>query len=138
MKSLFIASLLLASASASQAMTVKEGDIAGKSNLVTVANVNLSGKAATILADQNGISLYTFEQDKSGVSNCSGGCLSVWPAQHAPAGSQVLAPFGTIKGHDGQLQLTLNGLPLYHHAADKKPGDTTGEYSGWDVILIQN
>jgi predicted lipoprotein with Yx(FWY)xxD motif len=130
--------LAICTGSVAQAITVKEGDIAGKTNLVAVADASVKGQNETILTDSNGITLYTFERDTANVSNCSGGCLSEWPPQHVPNGVTVQAPFATIKGNDGQTQLTLNGLPLYHYDDDQKPGDTFGEYTGWDVIVIQN
>src|SRR4051812_4869386 len=79
-------------------LTVSERNIAGKTALVLVAEVMLKGHKATILTDDKGMSLYTFAIDKSGVSNCSGGCLKVWPPEHVPAGTAVAAPFATIKG----------------------------------------
>ena len=33
----------------------------------------------TILVDQDGRTLYLFEADSQNKSNCSGGCLSLWP-----------------------------------------------------------
>jgi len=120
-----------------EAMTVKEGDIAGKTNLVLVEDTAIHGTKATILADAKGMSLYTFDADSQGVSHCSGSCLQEWPPLHVPAGTSVAAPFGTIQGNDGQTQLTLNGLPLYHYDDDKKPGDTFGVYPSWEAIIVQ-
>jgi predicted lipoprotein with Yx(FWY)xxD motif len=133
---LCLASLLIGTGA--QAMTVREGDIAGKTDLVAVADNSVNGTKETILTDSSGFSLYTFTMDSSGVSKCTGGCLTEWPPQHVPTGATVTAPFGTIKGNDGQTQLTLNGLPLYHYADDKSPGDAFGEYPNWDVILVTN
>jgi len=117
-------------------LTVSEKDITNKTPLIAVADVMLKGAKATILTDDKGMSLYTFEIDKAGKSNCSGGCLTEWPPEHVPAGTAVASPFGTIKGNDGEMQLTLNGMPLYHYDDDKKPGDTFGQYPEWDAILV--
>ena len=121
-----------------QGLTVKESDIVGKTDLVTIADTTVNGAKESILADKAGMSLYTFELDAAGVSKCSGGCLTEWPPMHVPAGDTVQAPFGTITGNDGQSQLTLNGLPLYHYAGDKAAGNANGEYPKWDVIAVQN
>jgi predicted lipoprotein with Yx(FWY)xxD motif len=118
------------------ALTVQEGDIAGKSSLVAVAQVSVKGRSEAILVDSAGLSLYTFEMDSAGVSACDRDCLVEWPPLHVPAGAAVASPFGTITGNDGQTQLTLEGLPLYHYDDDKRPGDTFGEYPSWDVILV--
>ena len=36
----------------------------------------------------------------------------------------------TITRDDGTIQVTYNGLPLYHYSGDSPPGDTTGNYPG--------
>jgi predicted lipoprotein with Yx(FWY)xxD motif len=123
--------------SIAQAITVKENEIVGKTRLVAITEVTLRGKALSILADSKGLSLYTFALDSAGTSKCTGPCLSVWPPQHVPAGEKVLAPFNKIKGNDGQLQLTLEGLPLYHFGDDKRPGDVFGQYPKWDVVAVE-
>ena len=85
-----------------------------------------------VLVDANGRTLYLFEADKPNMSNCSGACLSLWPAllshQKPEAGAGVLAAkIGTITATGGKLQVTYDGHPLYYYAADQKPGDTTGQ-----------
>ena len=47
----------------------------------TVAPLNLaeSGEFGTILADRSGRTLYLYDPDTSGVSNCAGGCALAWP-----------------------------------------------------------
>jgi predicted lipoprotein with Yx(FWY)xxD motif len=85
-----------------------------------------------ILVDAKGRTLYLFEADKPNMSNCSGACLSLWPAftsQGKPQahGGTLAAKIGTISTSNGQQQVTYNGHPLYYYAADQKPGDTTGQ-----------
>ena len=85
-----------------------------------------------VLVDANGRTLYLFEADKPNMSNCSGACLSLWPAllshQKPEAGAGVLAAkIGTITATGGKRQVTYDGHPLYYYAADQKPGDTTGQ-----------
>lgn len=84
-----------------------------------------------ILVDANGRTLYLFEADKPNVSNCSGACQSLWPplTSHAKPqahGGVLAAKIGATTGGAKQ-QVTYNGHPLYYYAADKKPGDTTGQ-----------
>lgn len=133
---LWLASLLIGVSA--HALTVREGDIAGKTDLVAIADTSVNGQMESILTDISGFSLYTFKLDSSGVSKCAAGCLAVWPPLHVPSGAKVNSPFGTITGNDGQIQLTLNGLPLYHYVADKKPGNTFGVYPNWDAIVVTN
>ena len=85
-----------------------------------------------ILVDGNGRTLYLFEADKPNMSNCSGACLSIWPAftsQGKPQahGGALAAKIGTISTGNGKKQVTYNGHPLYYYAADQNSGDTTGQ-----------
>ncbi len=104
--------------------------------VVKVADSSL-GK---ILVDDKGMTLYLFKKDTAGVSNCSAGCLKVWPpflSQGSPAaGNGVMGKLGTVALADGSMIVTYNDMPLYYYAADQKPGDTTGQGVGgvWFVV----
>ena len=99
------------------------------------------GSMGTLLvAASNGHTLYTFNSDTPGVSNCKGGCTSTWPPLSVPAGTTpvggagVTGQLGTISRDDGSLQVTYKGLPLYFFHSDSKPGDTNGNYTGWSLV----
>jgi predicted lipoprotein with Yx(FWY)xxD motif len=87
------------------------------------------GKA---LVDAQGRTLYLFEADRSDKSTCNGACASLWPPATV-TGTTTAGPgltadeIGTTKRSDGERQLTYNGHPLYRYAADRKPGDVTGQ-----------
>ncbi|CAM2858705.1 hypothetical protein PASE110613_04740 [Paenibacillus sediminis] len=92
------------------------------------------------LTDADGNSLYYFTKDTPNTSNCSGGCLKLWPIFHAdtivvPTGFNA-ADFGEITGSDGANQTTYKGHPLYYYAGDHKRGDVTGQdvQDSWYVI----
>ncbi len=87
---------------------------------------------------KHGFTLYTFDNDTSGVSNCTAGCLAQWPALIAAPGAVPQAPFSVIARASGEYQWTLNGKPLYFYAADSSPGDINGEDVGgtWHVARI--
>jgi predicted lipoprotein with Yx(FWY)xxD motif len=97
------------------------------------AAVDLRGSSlGQILVDGQGRTLYLFEADTAGTSNCHGACTSAWPpylSGGAPkAGAGVAAGLlGTIRGDDGGAQVTYHGHPLYYYAGDSEPGDTTGQ-----------
>jgi predicted lipoprotein with Yx(FWY)xxD motif len=85
-----------------------------------------------ILVDGEGKTLYLFEADTANKSNCSGGCIAIWPpvtTDGAPsAGTGVVAGMlGTTKRDDGTSQITYAGHPLYWYAGDTKAGDAAGE-----------
>ncbi len=77
------------------------------------------------LADGLGKTLYTYDQDTEGVSNCSGSCLSAWPAFEAKGEATLPANVTIIKRSDGSSQYAYNGMPLYYFVSD-----TTGKVTG--------
>jgi predicted lipoprotein with Yx(FWY)xxD motif len=92
-----------------------------------------SSSAGNIVVDAKGMSVYFFTKDvkDSGTSACTGTCLTAWPpvtsTSAAPTAEGITGKVGTITTPDGAKQLTLNGLPLYYFAKDKKPGDVLGQ-----------
>src|SRR5262245_34204022 len=75
----------------------------GSSSSSAVTLKATSSPLGTILVDQDGKTLYLFEADSMNKSNCSGACLSLWPAVDASgtatAGSGVTAGMiGTATG----------------------------------------
>ena len=81
----------------------------------------------SILTDAAGLSLYTFDPDQPGVSNCNGGCAKVWPPLKAPDNTVLEAPLTAIVRADGSKQIAFKGRPLYYYSGDKKPGDINGD-----------
>jgi predicted lipoprotein with Yx(FWY)xxD motif len=105
-------------------------------------NVSLSSKAGlgNYLVSADGRALYYFALDvpaaggQSAVSNCTGGCLPIWPVFHigTPVVDSGLNPsdFGEFTRADGAKQSTFKGWPLYWFAGDSKTGDTNGDNIG--------
>jgi predicted lipoprotein with Yx(FWY)xxD motif len=117
-----------ASASGSGHSGYGYGSPAASTSAVTVKTA--SSPLGTILVDQDGKTLYLFEADSKNTSNCSGGCLAVWPPVTAKgaatAGNGATASMiGTTM--DGSSQVTYAGHPLYWFSGDAKAGDTNGE-----------
>ena len=99
----------------------------------STAYVNVSADGE-YLVGPTGMTLYLFENDTEGVSNCSGGCLENWPALTVPEGldpsavAEADGELGVItRADNGNLHVTYNGMPLYYYARDSLPGDTTGD-----------
>ena len=88
-----------------------------------------------ILADASGRSLYTFDKDQAGKSNCSAACLSAWPAFMAQADAKPGGSLSLIE-REGGRQWAVNGKPLYYFAGDAQPGDRAGDGSGgvWHLV----
>jgi len=99
----------------------------------SAAIVDLRGsKLGQTLVDGQGRTLYLFEADKVGKSECNGACASAWPpyvtnsALH-PGTGVTGALLGTSIRGDGATQVTFHGHPLYYYAGDNRPGDAAGQ-----------
>lgn len=96
-----------------------------------------------ILTDAEGFTLYTFDQDLPGVSNCFDACLELWPALLATngveAGEGVPGTLGTTDRMEGTTQVTHDDLPLYYYSPDTLPGDRNGDGLNdvWHVVSVE-
>lgn len=84
----------------------------------------------TVLADSKGMTLYTYDKDKPGTSNCNGLCAHFWPPLTASADAKPTGDWTVITRKGGSKQWAYKGKPLYTFGKDKKPGEATGEGSG--------
>ncbi|MCB1492896.1 MAG: hypothetical protein KDJ77_14065 [Rhodobiaceae bacterium] len=80
-----------------------------------------------VLAGENGMTLYTFKNDKAGVSNCNGACADNWPPLMAAADAQPDGAYTIVTREDGSKQWAKDGMPLYFWIKDKAKGDITGD-----------
>lgn len=89
-------------------------------------------KKGTFFVGGGGMTLYTFDHDQKGVSNCNNSCAALWPPYLAvPATTSPLpSGFTVIARKDGSRQYAYNGMPLYYYTPDKTPGDTLGDGVG--------
>jgi predicted lipoprotein with Yx(FWY)xxD motif len=93
--------------------------------------------AGNLLVDAKGMTLYTFDKDAAGRSNCNGGCATAWPpAAVAPDIERASGDFTVVTRDDGKLQWAHKGRPLYRFAGDTRAGDVNGDNQGnvWHVI----
>jgi len=79
-----------------------------------------------VLADSSSMTLYTFDRDVPGKSNCNGQCAANWPPLRADGTSQNWGNWFVVTRDDGSKQWAYKGKPLYTWVKDQKPGDTTG------------
>lgn len=84
------------------------------------------------LVGPEGMTLYRFNQDEPGLSNCYDQCAANWPpllieeGQRPNGNAGVVGELGTTERNDGTFQVTYQGMPLYYWINDETPGDTTG------------
>lgn len=102
-------------------------------------NVREDDTLGTIFAGPDGMTLYTFDNDADGASNCNDDCAVAWPPLTVVADEALVAAEGialdTIERADGTLQVTINGEPVYYWQNDLLPDDTTGHTLG-DVWFV--
>jgi len=82
------------------------------------------GKA---LVDAKGMTLYIFDRDATGKSNCDGACATKWPPLKAAADAKPSGDWTVVTRDDGGKQWAYKGKPLYLFAKDTRPGDVTGD-----------
>ncbi len=93
-------------------------------------------KVGKVLADSKGMTLYIFDKDVPGKSNCKGKCATAWPPIMAGASAKATGKVSIITRGDGSKQWAFDKMPLYGWVKDKKPGDVTGDGRGgvWHVV----
>lgn len=99
----------------------------------SVYKMMTDSKGVSYLSDEKGMTLYTSSKDTKGVSNCTGTCITNWPAfgpKTMPAASTLPGNISVITRSDKTLQYAWNGMPLYYFASDTKAGDVTGDGVG--------
>lgn len=87
----------------------------------------MSVNGQTIFVDAtSGLALYTFNGDSANQSNCTGGCLAIWPAHAARSGEKASGNFTIFTRGDGSLQWAYKSKPLYTFATDTVSHNATG------------
>lgn len=94
-----------------------------------------------ILADIQGLSLYTFKPDQPNESTCYDSCAKTWPPVlvNADEAKALSGSLNSAPRKDGSLQLTVDGHPVYLFAGDEKAGDINGDRLGnvWFLIDLK-
>ncbi|RUZ73208.1 hypothetical protein EN947_26535, partial [Mesorhizobium sp. M7A.F.Ca.US.003.02.2.1] len=115
-----LAALLLSTAASFAADAWKEAEVNG----------------AKIYTDANGMTLYTYDKDEKGKSNCYDKCATNWPPLKAEAGAKADDEWSVVDRTDGTKMWAYDGKPVYTFIKDKKPGDVTGDGVGevWHIV----
>ena len=83
-----------------------------------------------IYTNAQGMTLYTFDKDKAGKSNCYDDCATNWPILKAEADAKATGAWTIVDRTDGTKMWAYDGKPLYTYAKDKKAGEMTGDGVG--------
>ncbi len=102
-----------------------------------IKTMDIGGKQ--VLVGANDMTLYTFDKDAVGVTNCYDKCAENWPPLIADAGAAAEGDFTLVDRTDGSKMWAYKGWPLYFWVKDEKPGDTTGDMVGevWHTAVLQ-
>ena len=107
---------------------------------VRIATATVKGKAETILATPQGLTLYYFAPDTVAKAACTGTCAKAWPPLISTGSSTSLGdaslpgPLKVLTDANGN-QVQYNGHLLYTYSGDTAAGQTTGEglFGKWFV-----
>lgn len=95
-----------------------------------IVMLRLDAQKGDYITDPKRMTLYTFDSDKLGVSNCKDKCIETWPPYLVPNGTKgvnTIAGLGIMRRENNMLQFTFKGMPLYSYSQDKKAGDMLGD-----------
>jgi len=98
---------------------------------VRLATATVKGKAETILATPQGLTLYYFTPDSTTKTACTSGCPKVWPpllftGSGTPLGDSSLSGMLSVLTDANGNQVQYNGHLLYIYSGDTAAGQTTG------------
>jgi predicted lipoprotein with Yx(FWY)xxD motif len=80
-----------------------------------------------VLTDAKGMTLYTFDEDRAGVSTCYGMCAYAWPPVKVQKGAKPAGQFTIVPRRGGSAIWAYRGAPLYRFFQDRRPGDIKGD-----------
>jgi predicted lipoprotein with Yx(FWY)xxD motif len=97
--------------------------------------MEMDSSKGKIYTDSKSMTLYTYDKDEKGKSNCYDKCAVNWPPFAAAAGAKATGEWTIVKRTDGSMQWAYDSKPLYTFIQDKKAGDVTGDGKGgvWHV-----
>jgi len=100
-----------------------------------VKSTELGGKQ--VLTGAGDMTLYIFDKDAVGVTNCYDQCATNWPPLMADAGATPEGDFTIVDRTDGSKMWAYKGWPLYYWVKDTKAGDITGDGVGgvWHLAV---
>ncbi|MCF1744555.1 COG4315 family predicted lipoprotein [Paradevosia shaoguanensis] len=93
-----------------------------------IKSAEIGGKE--VLTDAKGMTLYTYDKDEAGKTNCYDKCATNWPPLAADASAKADGDFSIVDRTDGTKMWAYKGKPLYLWVKDTKAGDTTGDGVG--------
>ncbi|UPS62998.1 hypothetical protein [Providencia rettgeri] len=93
-----------------------------------------------VYTNNQGMTLYYFDNDKPDHSVCYDDCEKLWPPLLVTDETTKLSGLTKIQRKDGKIQWAINHQPLYLWSKDQKPGDITGAgvKNIWSIARADN
>lgn len=107
--------------------------------LVARRTINTGAGDPSSRLDYDGRTLYVFDNDSPGTSNCNDDCAAIWPPLYADEAPLIAPNYSVITRQDDSKQWAYNDQPLYLYAGDSEPGEVTGHGIGdvWFAAIIE-
>ena len=101
----------------------------------TVKSTDIGGKM--VLTDANDMTLYIFDKDTAGVSNCYDTCAEKWPPLFAEETAAAEGDFTIVDRTDGTKMWAYKSMPLYYWVEDMAAGEIKGDGVGgvWHLAV---
>jgi predicted lipoprotein with Yx(FWY)xxD motif len=98
----------------------------------------LTTRTGRLVVNEQRYSLYTWDRDEPGKSNCTGDCARVWIPALAPASAQPQGEWTIIQRAPGVRQWAFRKKALYTFSEDTGRAATAGaEVPGWQNVYTQ-
>jgi predicted lipoprotein with Yx(FWY)xxD motif len=108
-------------------LVIAAASLALMAGTVMAAPAGVTKSENGILVDGEGMTLYVFDKDQPGTSNCNDQCAVMWPPMVAKPDAKADGDFTTIDRKDGSRQWAYKSRPLYYWFGDAEPGDSVGD-----------
>ncbi len=98
----------------------------------------LTSSTGRLLVNEDEYSVYSWDGDEPGVSNCVGECLNSWTPVRAPQFATASDDWAIIKHPSGINQWAFRSRPLYTHNNDIRTRSFDGsDVPGWNNVYTQ-
>ena len=94
--------------------------------------------AGQVVSSTDGMTLYTYDKDAPGQSNCNGECAQYWRPYLAAPDSKPFGHMTLVVRTDGKKQWAYENKPLYTFVQDTVPGEIKGNdfHNTWHVVPV--
>ena len=104
-----------------------KADVATEAMMPEPSSEAMMEIADKLKTGKNAMTLYVFDKDAEGVSNCYDQCATNWPPYMVEDDKMMVEGLTVVMRQDGTKQYAMDGKPLYYYIKDLKAGDMMGD-----------